>query len=295
MTTETPAVGLTTRPTTGTNLPPHGTLRRAMGDRRSGRPRCHCQPCRTVERRYDKHRRVLAHTGRPLLVDATPAREHLAKLRDAGDAVAVISLQYGIPRHSLEKISSGTWLRIRATTAAKILAIKPGTAASDFRSVSSLGAIRRVRALMAAGHPLKAIAAEVGMQHTTASNLANGYQATIRHELNERVRKGYVALASSRGTSARSLHRAEREGWRDPVWWEDMGHIDDPTFDPAAAEQELNRDELAALRRKEIEHLASYGFDAEAIAERLGIHVGTVRAILQELRTGQRRDRRAAA
>ncbi|MFE5628442.1 hypothetical protein [Streptomyces sp. NPDC056543] len=293
---KTPAAGLTLRPAAGTKpLPAHGTLRRAMGDRRYGWPRCHCKPCRTTERRYSKRRSYLTKIGKPILVDATPTREHLANLRAAGDAFTGISAQYGIPRRTLNQIFGGQWKRVHAETASRILAIPPGTATNNYRSVPAVGAVRRIRALIAAGHTMNAVAAAMGLQHSTASLLLNGRQDTIRHELNERVKSGYVALASSSGNAVRSLLRAQREGWRDPLWWEDMGHIDDPTFDPATAEQELSRNEQAALRRAEVDHLSAFGFVPEVIAERLDMHVSTVRAIVAELRTGERRNRKAAA
>lgn len=281
---------------TTTPLPPHGTLRRAMGDRRKGWARCLCPPCRIVERRYTKRRLYLATIGTPILVSAEPAREHLAKLRAAGDAYTVIASKYDIPRRTLNRLTNGELKRLHHTTAAKILAIEPGTATDNYRSVDAIGATRRTRALIAAGHSLNLIAEACGLQHSTASILINGHQTTIRHELNERVTRGYQQLSNSRGNSVRSLRRAKRDGWHDPLWWEDMGHIDDPDFDPAAAEQELSRNELAKLRRDEIEHLLSFNCSIEEIANRVDdLHVGTVRAIVAELRTGQRRERRVAA
>ncbi|MFC8583493.1 hypothetical protein ACFUGD_02785 [Streptomyces sp. NPDC057217] len=292
---ETPAVGLPTRPTAVTKpFPPHGSIHRAMGDRRIGMPRCSCQPCRTAERRYSKRRVYLAAVGTPILIDAAPARAHLHALKKAGMAYTDIARQNGIPRRTITSIAGGTYKRIRSATAAAILAIQPG-AASDRASVPAFGVARRIQALMAAGHPFKAILAATGLHHSSVSSILNGHQDTVRAELAARVEEAYRRLASSRGTSARSLRRAERCGWRDPLWWEDMGHIDDPDFDPATAERELNRDELGALRRQEIEHLSSYGYEPEVIAERLELHISTVRAVIQELRTGERRVRKAVA
>lgn len=285
MSIESPVAGMASLPAAGSKpLPPHGSLRRAMGDRRTGRPRCHCDTCRMTERRYEKRRHFLAVSGRSILVDSAPAREHLTMLREAGDSLTGIAERYSLSRYTLHKISCGLWPRINAATEAKILAIHPGTATDDHRSVSAVGARRRVRALMAAGHSLNAIKDAVGMQHNTASVLVNGRHPTIKYELNERVKAGYLLLAGSRGESVRSLRRAEREGWPDPVWWEDMGRIDDPEFDPDTAERELNHLEEGELRAAEILHLASFGSEAEEIAARLGLGRDYVVARLRKLR-----------
>lgn len=295
-TIETPAAGMSPLPAAGTKpLPPHGSLHRAMGNRRKGWARCHCLPCRITERRYTKHRAYLANSGNPLTVDATAAREHILKLRASGEAIAVMARTYRIPRRTLNRLVKGDLQRIQRRTEDAILAIRPGTAVNLYQSVPAVAATRRIRALFAAGHTLAAVTEITGIKHNTASILVNGHQGTIRYELNERMRKGYDELASSRGGSVRNLRRAEREGWPDPLWWEDMGHIDDPDFDPAAVKDELSRNEEAAVRRGEIEHLMSYGLDHEAIAGRMDMHPTTVRNIMNELRSGRRRVRGTAA
>lgn len=281
---------MTTKP-----LPPHGSLTRAMGNRRTRTPRCHCGPCRLAERRYSKRRLYLANTGTPLTVDATAAREHLQMLRDNGDALTGIAQAHGIPRRTLNRLIAGDLQRIHRRTSEAILAVQPGEATNLYRLVPSIGAIRRTRALLAAGHTLNAVCESANVRHSVASALLNGLTATIRYETDQRIRQGYQQLSSSRGDSARSLRRAERQGWRDPMWWEDYGHIDDPDFDPAAVEQELGRNEEAAVRRAEIEHLMSYGFDHETIAGRMDMHPTTVRNIMNELKAGKRRDRKQVA
>jgi AraC-like DNA-binding protein len=85
------------------------------------------------------------------------------------------------------------------------------------------------------------------------------------------------------GSALKTRNKARREGWPDPLWWEDMGHIDDPDFDPAAAvERELNRDELAALRRQEIAHLAAFGIPEHEIAQRLGMSPHYVHDLIRD-------------
>lgn len=276
-------------------LPPHGSLRRASGNHRTGRPRCHCKPCRTTERRYTKYRKYLADRGMPILVDAAPTIAHVKKLRAAGDAFTLIAERHNIPRKTLTSLLAGQYRRVHRTTEQAILAIQPGSCLDPYASVPALGSIRRVQALMAAGHSLGAIEQAAGIQHSTASVLANAAVTTIRRSIAERINSTYQRMAHIRGTSVRSLNRAKRQGWRDPIWWEDYGAIDDPGFDPTIVERELSRDELGALRRGEIQHLMSFGCEAEEIAPRLGMAIATVRAVMNELATGQRRDRTGAA
>lgn len=277
------------------DIPAHGTLRRAMGNRRNKWRRCPCPPCRTAERRYTKRRKYLADRGTPLLVDATPTIDHVQRLRAAGDAFTLIAARHNIPRKTLQSLLAGIPQRVHRTTEQAILAITPGTCLDPYASVPATGTIRRIQALMAAGHSLNAIKAAASIQHATASLLVNAAATTIRRNVADRVDRAYIQLAPTRGTSVRSLNRATREGWHDPLWWDDWDRIDDPAFDPATAERELSRDELGALRRHEIQHLMAACCTADQIAERLDMAVTTVRAIMAELATGTRRDRSGAA
>ena len=211
--------------------PPHGSLPRARGSRGGGIRPCPCEPCRRVIRAYSKHRIYLIHTGRSLLTDAAPTRSHLRYLMAHGDALTNIARQVGRPRSSLAAIVNGTNKRINRQVANTILAIRPGNATASNWSVPAIGSIRRVRALMAIGHPLKAIQDAAHMEHTAASYLVNGHRQTIHHELAQRVDKAYRQLCTTRGTSVRSMRRADREGWPPAAAWDD-DTIDDPQAHP---------------------------------------------------------------
>ncbi|MBA2951635.1 hypothetical protein [Streptomyces himalayensis] len=212
-------------------LPPHGTYARARGNHRSGQERCYCAPCRAAERAYTKHQRYLKATGRGLLVDAAPVAAHLRMLMDNGDALTIIAEQIGRPRSTLENIISGRSKRVRRQTADQIMAMKPGNAIAANRSVPAVGSIRRIRALTALGHSLKAVAAAGDIEDSTASYLLNGHSETIRYELAQRVKVAYRKLGESRGTSVRNLKRAAREMWAPPGAWDDEA-IDDPNAAP---------------------------------------------------------------
>lgn len=282
---------MTTKP-----LPPHGTYARARGNHRSGQNRCHCKPCRAAEGAYTKQQRYLKNTGRSLLTNAAPVAAHLRMLMSHGDALTLIAEQIGRPRSSLENIISGRTKRVRRHTAEQIMALTPGTAIAGNRSVPALGSIRRLRALMALAHRLKSIAEACAMDHSTASHLINGHTESIRYELAQRIKAGYDKLSTTRGTSARNINRAVRERWAPPAAWDD-DTIDDPNGQPDFGDGVLNCRERAKLRREEIIHLAWHGHEPEQIVDRLGgeLAISTVREIVQEWRTGQKRVRKQVA
>lgn len=298
---KTPAAGMTRLPAAGTKpFPAHGTL--SCGKYR----KCQRPECREAVRAYRRRVHRLQGYGQwQPLVDAEPARQHLQDLNAQGYSYRVIANHLGRYVAAITGIvyelnpGRGRKRRIRPEFSAAILAITPDDLTPGF--LLAVGTARRICALNAMGWPTRVIADRLGVscprirqirqQQTVTQSTATAV-ASLYEELKgqDPVEHGVVP-----GTVVR-LHRlAEREGWPDPLWWEDMGHIDDPNFDPATAEQELSRDEQAALRRAEIEHLTSFGFVPEVIAERLDMHVSTVRAIVHELRTGQRRDRKGAA
>ncbi|MFE5895868.1 helix-turn-helix domain-containing protein [Streptomyces sp. NPDC056488] len=291
-TSETPAVGLSTRPAAVTNRG-HGSPTWVFTKN------CPCKKCRVVKNAYARqvHRRRCYGTWQPY-VDAAPTVRHLRKLHDAGISYAQIARQSGLHENHVHRIANGHSKQVRPATAEAILAL---TAESVQRKVLPItGSARRLQALAAIGWPFTTLATYIGMNPRGISRI--NYQPYIFQSTAKAIVAAYERLKDQKpedhGVSLvgaqKSRALAERRGWPDPLWWEDMGHIDDPEFDPATAERELNRDELGALRREEIEHLSSYGCDAETIAKRLHMHLGTVRGVLRELRTGERRDRKGA-
>lgn len=288
MTTVTPVVGLTTRPATGTKpLPPHGTLSRRKYHG------CGCQKCRDAYNAYQRtrYRKQGYGTWRPL-VDAEPARQHLTALRDAGYSVDVVADAIGRYVATLNAIVypiGGTVRqRIRPELEEAILSVTADSLVPAF--LPAIGSSRRLRALVAMGWTTGRIAEQLGVRQPRVSEIAR--QNTVTRTIADQVSTCYETLRHLRpedhgvtSTAAlRARRLAERNGWRDPLWWEDMGHIDDPEFDPATAERPLNFHERAELRATEILHLASYGATPEEIADRLGIGRDYVAARLRELR-----------
>lgn len=280
-------------------LPNHGTLSRYKYHR------CRCQPCRAESAAYQRtrHRKKGYGTWAPL-VDAEPVRQHLLALNAAGLSYAVIAERIGKSTATVTgfvyDVSPRRPRKKRATpeVAEAILAVT----ATDVMpgQVDATGTGRRVQALAAIGWPMRRLGPYVGVHPACVGRLAG--QAFVYRSTARTVSEAYERLQHqvpeehgvSLATAVKTRKWAARQGWPDPVWWDDMGRIDDPTFDPATAERALNRDQLAAHRRAEIAHLYSFGLTEETIAARLGMAPSTVLAITAEIRTGQRRDRTSA-
>lgn len=281
-------------------LADHGTLSRY---KHHG---CRCRTCVLGYRDYQRtsRRRRAYGTWHPF-VDAEPIRQHILTLHNSGMSYASIAKAAGMYEATVTgfiyALSARDPRKEKATQdiAARILAVTADPLLSGW--VDATGTRRRVQALVANGWPMDALAEHIGVNADTVSRItrqAKVYTSTARAVL--AVYDQYATESpQNHGIEAwkadRTRRAAQAKNWPDPVWWEDMGHIDDPDFDPHAAERRLGRNELAAVRRAEVEHLASYGYDAEDIDGRVDLGLSTIRAILTELRTGQRRDRSKAA
>ncbi|WP_405558906.1 hypothetical protein OHV08_33820 [Streptomyces canus] len=289
------------RPTRGKRSPmaPHGTAARAVGRPGIGIPGCKCQPCRDAKCKADGLRALANLAGRPVRIPAAPVAAHLRNLLDAGMGWPRICRAAHCSSSTIARLLKGQEL-VRRTVADRILAVKYRPAPG--RTLDATGSRRRIQALMAIGHTVIGIASESGVDCSVLHDILGG-AVSVRGMTFDRIAAAYDWLATQppvtdRPSSATvSRQRAEREGWRDPQWWEDLGDIDDPGFDPATVDRELTFLERAALRREEIEHLAWCGHEPEQIRERLNdeVSISTVRQIVQDWRTGQKRDRKQVA
>lgn len=289
------------RPTRGQRSPlaPHGTAARYVGRPGQGIRGCRCQPCRDAKNKADTLRHIANASGRPARIPAAPVADHIRDLLNAGMGWTRITRAAHCSSSTIKRILGGQDV-VRRTVADRLLAVKYRPAPG--RTVNATGTRRRVQALLAIGHPVVNIATESGVDHSVIHDVLNG-AGNVRGMTFDRLAAAYDWLSQQPPTDVRpsavsvSRNRAAREGWRDPQWWEDYGGIDDPAFDPAAADRVLNFHERAVLRREEIEHLAWCGHEPEQILARLHneVSISTVRQIVQEWRTGQKRDRKAVA
>lgn len=280
-------------------LPAHGTTARAYGSP-GRRSRCHCQPCRTARNRHQKKIRVDRELGRSPFTSPAKAQAHLIELHRTM-SWDTLEAATGVWFSNLVAIYQGKRTKIRHETEAKILAVEAPAKGDPGQYIDATGSTRRLQALSCVGHSYAAICEAVGTCPNRVVSIANGRQRTIRRDLADRIAAAYQQLAfnppATNKHTTRTRNVAQAKGWRDPQWWEDYGHIDDPDFDPSEADAELNFHQRAKLRREEIIHLAWVGHRPEQIVNRLDneVSISTVRTIVQEWRTGQKRQRKAVA
>lgn len=275
--------------TTAVRTPPHG-------ERRCYLQGCRRDECRQANYRYLTRYRLDRARGTRRRVPAAPVARRVHQLAAMGWSHKQIGTAANCVPRIITSLAAGDYKTMRSDLAARILAAQPRIDLVQPRSyVNAIGTVRRGRALIAIGHPLNAIAGGCGMTKTALGHVINYGHGRITARHATAVAALYDRWSNQPGTNTRARNRAAAAGWKDPLWWEDMGHIDDPTFDPATAEESLSRNELGAIRRAEVEHLRSYGCTKEEIAERVDLSLSATHAILAELRTGQRRDRTKAA
>lgn len=254
-------------------LPAHGTTARAVGRPASGIKGCPCRKCRDAHNAYKKRRRVLIASGRHLTVDAAPATEHIQMLLAAGTGWAQIAAATGMSTSSVYTLAVGTQKRIRRARFDQVMALRPNP--SPKTSTGSLGTVRRVRALIAAGHSVTAIAATAVLDIGMVSDLAAGKLGSVRHETAAKISGAYDRLSSTQGTSVRSINRGRREGWPTPIEW--AGDIDDPDVDPATwARNDSGRRAATELAEDAEFIIRTTGVGLDLVAERLGIQRNTL-------------------
>lgn len=247
-------------------LPPHGTPARYRGAPRRGIKGCRCGECRTADSRYRKHLR--ARHRKP---DIEPVRAHIRRLLVRGGSYRSIADATGCGINTIRWIADGTRTKIRASTARRVLAV--ASAPETQRPVPALGSIRRVQALMAAGHSVTVIRAAAGVNHNVMANLVSGAATGVWGCTAAAVAEAYDRLSMTAGSSARSRQRAERAGWPPPLAWLD---IDDPDENPAGWQRRdsRRRSEDLAAEAEEIRRTCGIGWDL--IAERLGVARNTL-------------------
>lgn len=276
--------------TTAKPLPPHGSEARYQGS--TTRKPCRCRTCIDGWTRAGQKRLLARLSGRPATIPAAPVTSHLRRLYAAKMSPQQIASLAGVDVSTVRNHAAGMFPAIRRTTAEKLLAVRAGQHAAE-GWMSSIGAVRRCRALYAIGHGPKAIAdAHPELQLRTVEYMVRGTRQHITIAVHNAICEAYKILCQTPGHSDQAKRRAAAEGWAGPLDWDD---IDDPNEQPEAQQEArvLNFHERAKLRREEIEHLAWCGYQPEQIRARLNneVSIATVRAIVHEWRTGQKRVR----
>lgn len=269
----------------------------AHGERACYLRGCRRDECRNDHLRYMKRYRLERHQNGPRRTDVGPAAQHVRDLVADGWSQRQIADAANCSGRTISAILADKYQTMDVTLYARLLSAQPTLALVPATTyVDAIGTIRRVKALIALGHALVDIARRAGIVRTALGNIINhGHERiTARHARS--VAAVYIRLAGIPGSSVRSRARAARLGWPSPIAW--GADIDDPNAQPeveTGTEPELGRDQLAALRRQEIEHLNRFGIPELDIARRLDMAESTVRGVLEELRAGVKRDRKKTA
>jgi len=222
----------------------HGTRTMYVQDR------CRCEPCTASNRvqARDRARRKAISQWQdipPEFVDGDVVRAHIRGLRDAGMGRRAIAKAAGINESVMTGILYGFHRdnpshpahkpprkRVRAATAAKILAVKLDLASGA--NVDPTGTRRRIQALVAIGWPKAQLDAALGFTPGRVSNLMRS--PTITRATQKRIAELYEALWNSTPQPSAATTRARRHAqarkWAPPMAWDD-DRIDDPRARPS--------------------------------------------------------------
>jgi Bacterial regulatory proteins, lacI family len=179
--------------------------------------------------------------------DAAPVRAHLRMLRVGGASYETIARAAGVSPMTVHRVlcldpsgRSSAAGRVRAAAAARILAVTPAMVAAAAPRRDATGTRRRLRALIAIGHPAASLARWAGLSPLTVSGIVRGRTATVTPATHAAVRDLYRQLwdqmppehtPAQRRAAEVARRRAERHGWPPPMGLDDE-RIDDPAYRP---------------------------------------------------------------
>lgn len=145
---------------------------------------CHCNRCTKANREYERKQRRLRCTGRSNpLVDAGPAREHLATLAAAGVGYKSAAIAAGLSQSTVFGIKRGARRFVSARNLARILAVTDEMR-GDHALVDAAPTWRRIDRLVEAGYTKAQLAEWMGVGRSIQFPKA---QITAKTEL--RVRR----------------------------------------------------------------------------------------------------------
>ena len=275
------------------------------GDARRYRRGCTCRPCTDGATAEARRWKYLRDTGRGGITSAEKIVAHIWRLRASGMTDQEICTTAEMsPPHLYQIIRCGG--TVRHYTATRILGIPVQATDGPSRNgaqVPNLGTKRRLQTLNAEGWPCKELDRRLKTGTGYTAYLLRAAGDTVRLSTADNIRFTYrelsellpeehgVASVNAKQTRA----RAADKGWARAAFWDDED-FDDPAFTPVT-EIDFKRDDVAALRREEIIHFAWHGDTPEQILNRLDseISISTIRQIVQDWRTGQKRDRKQVA
>ncbi|MGW1949126.1 hypothetical protein ACWCRC_32985 [Streptomyces sp. NPDC001940] len=261
---------------------------------------------REAKNRWARRRRRLIGYGQwHPFTEAEPVRQHVLAIKASGMGLRCVSKLTGVSIGSLEHLLYGKndlppAVKIRTESAEALLDFWPTLDDYEDRvHIDGTGTRRRIQALAMAGWPSVAIRDQLGDVATgTIEKLRS--RTTVTARLARAVRDFYNQVSTKTAEefgvtpwiANRTRGYAARHNWVMAAAWDD-DTIDDPQAKPDFGDRVLSFHERAELRREEIIHFAWHGDTPEQILARLNgeVSISTVRQIVQDWRTGQKRDR----
>lgn len=189
---------------------------------------------------YDKWRRRQKAYGRfdelSDYTDARPAHEHVNRLRKANVGLDIIAELSGLPRRTVQEVGRRQPRTIQKPTAYAILSVplpvKPHSLpVADNTFIDPTGTIRRLQAMVVAGHPMSQLSMRLGYRGNPITYLVNGHRKFITAAFARKVDALYAELEDVPGPSDRARADAADRGWAPAIAWDD-DTIDDPKAKP---------------------------------------------------------------
>ena len=237
-----------------------------------GRPASWGGSCSWHSFTAQQHRRG-AHAVSPALL--ARLRRHITALTDAGVSQSQIALDAGLNRRTIQWVASGRaeagvppGYRIGQAHADRILALPvPRTlheGVQDLAPVPAIGTVRRLQALVAAGHPVTAIAHCLAISTDWAAQILDGRLECVPAGTARAAATLFSGLQMTAGASDEAKEYAKARRWAPPLAW------DEDLLDDAKA-----RPDRGPSRRlgfvEAYEELRMLGFTDLRIADRMGV------------------------
>lgn len=236
---------------------------------------CRQKACIDASTRYTKRLRVEHQRGHYRMTDATPTRQHIARLMAAGWTQRQIAHASGVESASIHQIYAGHQQKTANWRAAAILNVQVTQPPADPRRVDATGTRRRLQALRVIGHRRYDLAAALGITADRVKHITNGRTKYVTQAEAATIARLYRRLSVTPGPSQQTATIARTKGWHGPLAWE---AIDDPNCEPETGYRSRarrgSRPAVANIQR--IIELTAAGRTAQQIADELGCHKRTV-------------------
>ena len=207
-------------------------------------------PDSRARREYERRRsRQIAYGRWEPWADAAPVREHVLALRQAGASYEAIARAAGVATMTVYRLLHGEPAkgrgvpgRIRAEPAERLLAVTTAAVQDAAARRDAAGTRRRLRALIAMGHPAVSLARAAGISPRVVWGIARGTTATVSRDVHDGVSVLYEKTwclrppersAAERRAAGAARRRAAVQGWPAPMGLDD-DRIDDPAYRPRA-------------------------------------------------------------